>query len=257
MTLNLYASTWNYLCAYGDNADLAEAIGGICELGLGVELWLNWRSDPTAVAPTQWPEIAKMLGSADVTLHSALKSWDSEAFRKEVDMAAYLGAPVLVVHAGSLGLATNADDTPDMERCVLASEYASDEGVVLALENLPEPGSVELLGKALAAAPRLRACIDMAHTRVAQYDIAETLRLFGRKVVHIHVSDTMGKTDEHLVPGQGAIPAEVWESAFAQLAAIEYPGAVVMELRCDDPRQAAMNGAAFLKKVARAASDKY
>ena len=49
MTLNLSASTWNYLCAYRDKADLAEAIGGISELGLGVELWLNWRADPVVV----------------------------------------------------------------------------------------------------------------------------------------------------------------------------------------------------------------
>ena len=93
---------------------------------------------------------------------------------------------VLVVHAGSLGLTTNAGEAPDMERCVLASEYASDEGVVLALENLPEPGSVELLGKALAAAPRLRVCVDLAHACVAQHDIAETLpgpylELFARR----------------------------------------------------------------------------
>lgn len=249
MPINLSASVWNYLCADGPDADLAEAIGEISESGLGIELWLNWRADPSSVAPDRWPELAKMLGSASVSLHSAMKTWDSETFKTEVEMASYLGAPILVVHANSLGLTSDPCETPDMEPCIRASDYASSQGVVLALENLPVPSSVELLRKTVAAAPRMRVCIDMAHAFVAKDDIADTIEQFGRKVVHIHVSDNRGDTDDHLVPGDGEIPDEAWKRAFAKLADIGYPGSIVMELRSNDAKRASQRGAAFLRHI--------
>ena len=253
MLMNLSASVWNYLCAYGDNADLAEAVGGICELGLGVELWLNWWADPSAVEPDQWSEIGKMLDGVHVSVHTAMKKWDSEMFRNEVEMAAFLGASVLVVHPNSLDLVPADGTSLDMQPCILAADYASSEGVVLALENLPEPGSIDVVRQALDASPRLRACIDMAHAYVAHYDIAEAVRLLGRKVVHIHVSDNMGDRDEHLIPGEGGIPEEAWVRAFAELAKLDYPGSIVMELRCYEPKRAAIAAESFLRKIAQQA----
>ena len=121
---------------------------------------------------------------------------------------------------------------------------------MLALENVPERGSIEVVRLAVEAAPRLCVCIDMSHAHVANYDIAETIGEFGRKVVHVHVSDNLGKRDDHLVPGEGEIGEEDWRDAFAALAEIGYPGAIVMELRSKDAKRSAQKGAAFLRYVA-------
>jgi len=37
--MNLSVSTWNYLCAFGDDVDLEVAAGQIQEEGFGVEFW--------------------------------------------------------------------------------------------------------------------------------------------------------------------------------------------------------------------------
>jgi len=253
MAVNLSASTWNYLCAYGDEADLPLAIGEICDAGFGVELWINWWAEPEAVAVDQWPELVKMLDGCRVSAHSALSGWDEEAFRTEVKMAQYLGASVLVVHAGALGMAEDGDGDSDLDRCSFAAEYARSEGVTVALENTPYPGNTEMVRAAIGAAPDLRVCIDLAHAHIVRQEPAEMIKQFGRKVVHIHVSDNGGEEDEHLTPGDGDIPEQIWERAFRALADMDNSGQIVMEIRSTEPKSEAQRGARFVRNVAAAA----
>ena len=249
MSLHLSASTWNYLCAYGDDADLPTAIGEIADAGLGIELWVNWWIGLEAVAPDQWPEINKMLDGGQVSLHSALGSWDADAFRMEIKLAKYVGAPVMVIHGGGLGFDED-EGKLDMTPCIFAAEYASSQGVKLALENTPFPNNIETVHAAIEAAPHLGICIDIAHAYLVKQDPAELIRTLGTKVVHMHASDLTGDEDEHLAPGDGDIPRGTWKEMFQALAELDYSGEVVMEIRSDEPRVYAQKSAQFLRAVA-------
>jgi len=252
MSLNLSASTWNYLSAHGERADLPMAIGEISESGLGVELWLNWWINPEAVSPRQWPEIDKMLDGARVSLHSALNTWDSDGFNTEIKLAKYVGASVLVIHAVGLGLTTDHGE-PDTTPCIFASDYADSEGVVLALENDPSFESADLLETALDAAPKLGMCIDLAHAFIVEPELPELITRFGQRIVHVHASDNHGKKDDHLIPGDGGISAETWQAVFRTLAGMDYAGEFVMEIRSPDPKASSHKGGLFLQKMAEAA----
>ena len=252
MSLHLSASTWNYLCAYGDAADLPMAIGEIADAGLCVELWVNWWAGLEAMAPDQWPEIIKMLDGGRVSVHSALNSWDGDAFRTEVKLARYVGASVMVIHSGGLGLEKDGGQL-DMTPCVFAAEYASSQGVKLAIENTPQPDNTEVIRTALEAEPELNVCVDLAHAYLIKQNPAELIREFGTRVVHIHASDPTGNKDEHLVPGDGEIPKRMWKEAFEALADMNYSGEIVLEIRSTEPRICALKGADFLKSIAAAA----
>lgn len=252
MSLHLSASTWNYLCAYGSDADLPTAIGEIADAGLGIELWINWWIGLEAVAPGQWPEIKKMLDGGRVSLHSGLSGWDGDAFHTEVKLAKYVGASVIVIHSSGLGFDQD-EGRLDMTPCVFAAEYASSQAVKLAIENTPFPDNTEIVRAAVEAAPDLGVCVDLAHAYLINRDPAELIRLFGTKVVHIHASDLTGGEDEHLVPGNGDIPKHLWKEAFQALADLDYSGEVVMEIRSTEPRICALKGADFLKNMAAAA----
>jgi len=252
MSFHLSASTWNYLCAYGDNADLSTAIGQISDAGLGVELWVNWWAGLEAVAPDQWPEIKKMIDGGRVSLHSALSSWNGDAFRSEVKLAEYVGASVIVIHGGGLGLEESQVQF-DMTPCMFAAEYANSQGVKLAIENTPHPDNIEIVRAALEAVPELNVCVDLAHAYLIKQNPAELIREFGTRVVHIHASDLTGNKDEHLVPGDGEIPKRMWKEAFEALADMNYSGEIVLEIRSTEPRICALKGADFLKSMAAAA----
>jgi len=248
--LNLAASTWNYLCAYGSEAKLEQAIREIVEDGFGVELWLSWTADPEAVHETHWDDIRGALEGADVTLHTGLGRCDEELFRREVDMAVFLGADLIVTHESTLGL-RSADEPAVSGCCRDILDYARSREVRVALEN----GTFETLEKALALVEDLGICLDIGHANIDERGVGQFLERFGAAICHVHLSDNYGQTDNHLVPGDGYISMKDWRALLKTLHRAGFSGTAVLELNTAEPRKSAKRAREFLDYAARSVDE--
>jgi len=249
--LNFAVSTWNYLCAHGSEAKLEQAIREIVEDGFGVELWLSWTADPEAVHEKHWDDIRQMLEGVRLSLHTGLGRCDEDLFRKEVDMAAFLGADLLVTHESTLGL-RSGDESAENRCCRNVLEYARSRDVLVVLEN----GTFETLEGALALVEDLGICLDIGHANIDARGVDQFLERFCRAIRHVHLSDNYGQTDDHLVPGDGYISMEDWRSLFGTLRQVGYSGTFVLELNTAEPRRSAKKAREFLGYAAGSIEDK-
>ena len=247
---NLAVSTWNYLCAYSYDAKLAAAIREIVEDNFGVELWIGWVAEPALFDESRWPDLRDMLGDTRLSVHTGLGSFDEALLRKEVDMAASLGAETLVAHDGTLGLKLQ-EESEKLECCRNAVNYAISKGVRVVLEN----GTRSVLENALAHVADLEICLDIGHANIAEGGIEAFLDRLGTVIGHVHLADNYGQTDDHLVPGDGYISMEDWRGLFRTLRNAKFAGDLVLELNTPDPKRDAKRSREFIKYVLRSIED--
>jgi sugar phosphate isomerase/epimerase len=144
----------------------------------------------------------------------------------------------MVVHPASIGLARPEDrpDVPDVRR--LLSE-AADVGIRLLLENVTD--SIWALDRVLdeigddPEETNLGICIDIGHARMShdagRHPVANYLERYRGPLRHLHLHDTHGDADEHLVPGRGTID---WIELADVLARIRFSGAAILEFQAPE-----------------------
>jgi sugar phosphate isomerase/epimerase len=110
-------------------------------------------------------------------------------------------------------------------------EIANDCGVKIAIENVPEPypflmKSVEDFGRFYAEVDAdIGLVLDVVHANInGQTELF--LTVFRDKIVHVHVSDNDGKSDQHLGLGYGTVD---WERVASLLRKNRYDKIVVVE----------------------------
>lgn len=104
------------------------------------------------------------------------------------------------------------------------------------LERLPDEGT--------------GVCIDTSHCSLGGF-LFEALARFGRRLVHVQVSDNRGTFDDHLPPGEGVID---WPRFVAALDELQYPGAFLLEVSGDGDIEAhVQRAAAAARRVLQAA----
>ncbi|MBM4017077.1 MAG: sugar phosphate isomerase/epimerase [Planctomycetes bacterium] len=181
--------------------------------------------------------------------------------RRVMALANVLGAPVVTVTGGrpgdleALGLPVGPPDVlrrrllGGLEEVVRMADLA---GVEVALE--PEPGQFLETTADLAALldevdhPRLGANLDVGHARCAGDDPAESARVLGRRLKHLHLEDIQGRRHYHLIPGLGEIDFAAIRRA---LDDIGYAGAAAVELYtyADEPDRAAAESLTVLRPL--------
>lgn len=115
-----------------------------------------------------------------------------------------------------------------------AAEWASQAGVMLALENVDSPIS-ESLARCLAIVRQVDSLWfqiypDMANVAAAGYDpVAELAQCNGR-LVALHVKDSLPRTIRRVPFGAGIVP---FEQVFRTLAVMNYHGPLVVEMWAD------------------------
>ena len=172
-------------------------------------------------------------------------------YRHAIALANKLGAPVVTItggRPGDIAALGYTVDPPDMlrERLLEGLEHvirAADlAGVDLALE--PEPGMlIETTAQVKSILdevdhPRLGANVDIGHAWCAGDDPAESIRILGPRVKHLHLEDIKDRRHYHLIPGLGEID---FASVRRALDEIGYAGAAAVELYtyADEPDRAA------------------
>jgi len=147
-------------------------------------------------------------------------------------LANRLAAPVVTI---TTGRPPKGDDPAalwdrlleGLDACLLLADRA---GVDLAIE--PEPGQfIETspdLKRLLETLdhPRLGANLDIGHAACAGEDPAESVRLLGPRLRHLHLEDIKGREHYHLIPGLGdvdfhAVRAALHDVGYNRAAAVE------------------------------------
>jgi sugar phosphate isomerase/epimerase len=141
--------------------------------------------------------------------------------------------PVLVVHLGTPDDKNNPGDNSRgaalrsaQEICQLAERL----GVRVALEVIPNslstPSSLVTLLERDLESPHAGICLDFGHAFLGG-DVADAVEMAAEHLIATHVHDNHGRSDEHLVPFQGAID---WDAALVTMQKIGYEGTYLMEV---------------------------
>jgi sugar phosphate isomerase/epimerase len=256
-------STWNFLMAYGERADLDLAVGKIRTAHFGLELWLDWHVSPGLIERKEWDHLKRICRNhVGLSLHSRLLSFfDMQILQEEIELCRFLEGDILVVHPRSLGLEMGTLDyapsvepsEEDLDRVVEIVGYAEEKGVCLALEN----GPFTVLKR---VRDRIRAegfgrnfgiCLDTGHANLHRKQNPSILENFFEEfhddLLHIHISDNLGEVDEHSSPGEGNID---WSVVIPWLVNLKLKGQILFELNTpEDPIVSGKNTRDFLLQI--------
>ena len=164
---------------------------------------------------------------------SRLRRWRLDYSRRCVDMAAYLGSPVVSVTSGRMVPGITPDESLKILKDSLGEllEHAERRDVRIGMEY--EPGL--LVEKAEELADLIRemhsdsfgANLDLGHSHVLGEDPEPVIELLGSKIFHIHLEDIRARKHYHLIPGEGDLD---FGRIFRALESQGYSGFVTVEL---------------------------
>jgi sugar phosphate isomerase/epimerase len=163
----------------------------------------------------------------------------------DLALAAAIGAEVVVIHSGSLRDVYGDDDavargmTAECEALRALGDVAGRHGIRIAVENIDPVGAyiarrayglrLDTLGEQIARVdhPQVGICFDAGHAYLASvyagFDYLDAIRGIAAQIVHVHLSDNLGRVeldgdvdqseslalgdgDLHLIPGWGTVP---------------------------------------------------
>jgi len=150
-----------------------------------------------------------------------------------INLAALVPYRVLVLHGGvPEPFAVPADNhlaslVRSLEELAPA---AAGVGVTLAVEVIPNALStasalVELVESEMDAG-EIGICLDTGHARLMG-DVVDAIETCSGHLVATHLHDNRGRTDDHLVPGQGVVD---WDATLLAFQKVGYDGAWMFEL---------------------------
>jgi sugar phosphate isomerase/epimerase len=174
-------------------------------------------------------------------------------YNEVIDLAADLGAGKVLYIAGWQIFGTSRQQAWDWSRDCLdrISSYAEAKNIVLVVEataastNLIETADDALELMRSVSRKNVKVMLDTLHI-IYRNDIpADYVRVMGKDLVHVHVSDR-----DRLLPGEGRVD---WLGFMQALLEAEFDGFVTMEIGIDsrlaDPDQIARTALSYLKGV--------
>jgi len=167
--------------------------------------------------------------------NAVLRRTTLRRLEKSIFYAGQLGCRLWLFHPGSqTGVShfyPGRDWQLNMDSVRTLLKVARKEGVEVAVENVPEPFPFVI--KDVQDFSRfydelnddIGMVLDVAHANLNR-QIQDFIRLFPKKIVHMHVSDNDGAYDLHLGIGFGTID---WESVAKEIKKVEYGNVIMLE----------------------------
>ena len=175
---------------------------------------------------------------ADINIASPSRPMLNASLRRLEKSIAYanaLNARLWVLHPGiQTGISPfypGRDWTQNRESVCRLHKTAEEYGLEIALENVPEPfpfvmKSVEDFDRFYRETRlNMGLALDVGHANLNK-QIELFFGTFGKKIEHIHASDNMGETDQHLGIGYGKID---WQQFAKTLRENAYDRTVIVE----------------------------
>jgi len=176
--------------------------------GFGVELWptIKGLSD-CRYNRGNWPRLIAATSGMLVSMRSRSDQPTLEQWNEQIECAKLLDAK-LVTDLQSLGVPTE----PQRDGCDFAAEViklAEQNNVKLCLETGQLP-RLKDIGKKFDS---LWYCLDTGYVNLdPRFTFKQYVDDLGERVVHLHLTDNYGQTDDHEPPGlHGGIPRENWD----------------------------------------------
>ena len=174
-----------------------------------------------------------------------------EQLKKEIEAAAILGSPYIVIHPINFAngdFRREEEIKANLNSFTRLEPFLREFDVKLGIENMwvydmlrlryaPTSCStaedmiyyIDTLNDTLNS-DRFVACLDTGHVFMHDLSPANSARKLGGRLKIMHVQDNFGTHDSHKAPGQGAID---WKDYAASLKEIGYDGVFNMELALD------------------------
>jgi sugar phosphate isomerase/epimerase len=111
------------------------------------------------------------------------------------------------------------------------AERAAPYGLGIMVENMPDEMRVNEFQSILEGDERIGFHLDIGHANVGKDRLEGFLKALRKRLAHVHMSDNMRQSDDHLPLGVGAID---WPRAIHLLKAIGYDGTITLEVFSPD-----------------------
>jgi sugar phosphate isomerase/epimerase len=168
-----------------------------------------------------------------------------------INLAALVPYQVLVLHCGvPEPYSVPADNhLPSLVRSLEElGPAAAAAGVRLAVEVIPNALStamalVELVESEMDAG-ELGICLDVGHARMMG-EVVDAIETCSGHLVATHLHDNRGRTDDHLVPGQGVVD---WDATLLAFQKVGYDGVWMFELAAAADRRPVLERAVKARK---------
>lgn len=188
-----------------------------------------------------------------------------ERIRREMEIAAYVGAPIIVVHA-TKPVPKGMDIVEENLRFYGSLlPFAKEYGIKIAVENLFEWDELRERRKpcGIGTSEKLAAfydmldpqwftvCFDVGHAAINVEDPEDAIRKLGSRIGCLHVHDNDFVNDKHLVPYLGKTN---WDEVSRALAEVGYEGDFTLESVSFEgafPKELTLDALKFEAKVAK------
>ncbi len=246
----LAASTLPYL-----TLPLPSTLQCISELGFeGVEIYFEGLHNMSA------EDVSDTLSTYDfkVYLHAPFSDLNLASFNETVlaeskariksalKTAAAVGAELATVHFGRyspLGLSyPDSAVENNLSSLVEINSFAESLGLNIAFENAPSGfgamcGSLDVL-KDLVETTGIKITLDMGHANTWENGLPEFIQTLDSAIVHTHLHDNSGGSDDHHSLGTGSID---YKMALGALREINYKKALCLELLYEEDLKSSLD----------------
>lgn len=157
-------------------------------------------------------------------------------FRRSLKAAHAIGAKVMNTHYFGVPHLFPSEKAIVWNAEVLTPlcEEAATLGINIVIENVPKQGQNQLenLVALMAQVPGLYFHLDSGHAKLERsYDrFDEYLENLAHKLLHVHLSDNDGSSDQHLPLGAAPRSDTVWPEHIKKLKATGYDGTISLEI---------------------------
>ncbi|WP_297071629.1 sugar phosphate isomerase/epimerase [Thermococcus sp.] len=156
------------------------------------------------------------------SFNERIRTASMEVLRETLEIAADIDAMTVTIHPGHCSPVSRRyrERYTKIHRSSLRTLDAWHEefGVKLGVENMPsfpilDAQTPERLSELLEGTD-LGVTFDVGHLNTTTAEFKRFLELLGDRVIHIHLHDNHGESDEHLALGEGTVP---WKRLFSML----------------------------------------
>ena len=254
-------SLWSAILHESSPPDVVWALAGngweALELSTEHIVMISDAEDPDALAEetrvaaeeagVAIPQVHLLISANVATADDEARERDIATVKRQISLSGQIGIGVGVIHPGSDRPVTFAEELAERERRVESfralADHAASFDFALAIENTTDAmrGSRSANGQRRYGAaiedlhtlidaidrPNVGICLDVGHSNVQGYEMAEAVRQCGARLIATHIQDNDGLRDQHLGPTRGTID---WSAGVAALIEVGYEGLFNLEI---------------------------